>query len=83
VRTVDSSGTRLYVCDGAEPGSGVLSDGSAVYTPGISERRGGVSKEYHGDALGSTRGITNASQTVIGTIAYEGFGQSVGTTGKQ
>jgi RHS repeat-associated protein len=25
--------------------------------------------------------VINASQTVVGTIAYEGFGQSVGTTG--
>jgi hypothetical protein len=54
VRAVDSSGTRLNVCDGAEPGSAVLSDGSAACTPGISERREGVSKEYHGAALGST-----------------------------
>jgi RHS repeat-associated protein len=33
------------------------------------------------DGLGSERTVTNASQTVIGRIAYEGFGQSVGTTG--
>jgi RHS repeat-associated protein len=33
------------------------------------------------DGLGSERTVTNAGQTVIGTISYDAFGQIVGTTG--
>ena len=61
---VDSAGTFNYVVDGDSPASAVLKDGAAVYTPGLSERRSSTSKFLHGDALGSTRGITNSSQTV-------------------
>ena len=37
----DSTGAYRYVTDGGSPGDAVLSDGAAVYTPGLSERRGG------------------------------------------
>jgi RHS repeat-associated protein len=33
------------------------------------------------DGLGSERTVTNAGQTVIGTISYDAFGQTIGTTG--
>ena len=33
------------------------------------------------DGLGSERTVTNASQTVTGTISFEGFGQTIATTG--
>ncbi len=33
------------------------------------------------DGLGSERTVTNSSQTVTGTATYEGFGQTVATTG--
>jgi hypothetical protein len=62
--TLDSAGTSAHITDGTAPASPVLKDARAVYTPGISERAGSTSKFYHGDALGSTRGITNSSQTV-------------------
>ena len=42
---------------------------SAVYTPGLSERRGSASKFYHADALGCTRGITDSTQTVTDSHA--------------
>jgi hypothetical protein len=51
----------------------VLKDARAVYAPGLSERTTGgspASKFYHTDALGSTRGITNGSQTV--TFSFRG-----------
>ena len=35
VGKTDSSGTYSYVCDGTSPGSPVLSDGHALYTPGL------------------------------------------------
>jgi RHS repeat-associated protein len=59
----------------------VLKDARAVYTPGISERAGTTSKFYHGDALGSTRGITNSSQTVTDAVLYDAFGMTVSRTG--
>ena len=56
--------------------------GYANYTTqGGSERRGTVSKFYHYDALGSTRGITDSSQTATDSILYDGFGMTVSRTG--
>ena len=81
MQKVDSAGTANYVCDGTTPASAVLKDGSAVYTPGLSERRGTTSKFYHGDALGSTRGITNTSQAVTDSVLYDGFGMTVSRAG--
>ncbi|MCW3099802.1 MAG: repeat-containing protein [Chthonomonadaceae bacterium] len=81
MQKVDSAGTANYLCDGTTPASAVLKDGSAVYTPGLSEHRGTTSKFYHGDALGSTRGITNSSQAVTDTVLYDGFGMTVSRTG--
>ena len=77
MQKVDSAGTANYLCDGTTPASAVLKDGAAVYTPGLSERRGTTSKFYHGDALGSTRGITSSSQAVTDTVLYDGFGMTV------
>ena len=81
MQKVDSAGTFNYLCDGTTPASAVLKDGSAIYTPGLSERRGSTSKFYHGDALGSTRGITNSSQAVTDTVLYDAFGMTVSRTG--
>jgi hypothetical protein len=39
---MDSTGTYAYVCDGASPGSAVLTDDLAVYTPGLPDHRGGA-----------------------------------------
>lgn len=47
---VDSGGAKNYVCDGTSPASAVLTDGAAVYTPGLSERRGSASKFLYGHA---------------------------------
>ncbi len=44
-RKVDSAGTNNYVCDGTGVASPVLADSGATYTPGLSERRGGVTME--------------------------------------
>src|SRR5213079_453904 len=44
-------------------------------------RAGSTSKWYHGDALGSTRGITNGSQTVTDAILFDAFGMTVSRTG--
>ena len=77
----DSAGAFAYVCDGTGVASAVLKDGAATYTPGLSERRGTVSKFTHKDALGSTRGITDASQSVTDSILFDAFGMTVSRTG--
>src|ERR1700722_6126116 len=81
VQKVDSSGTRNYITDGDSPAAPVLSDGLATYTPGLSERRSSTSAFYHGDALGSTRDITNSSQAVTDTRRTDGFGMLLSTSG--
>jgi len=81
IQKVDSSGTHNYITDGTQVTSDVLSDGFAVYTPGSSERRSGTSAFYHGDAVGSTRDITNSSQTVTDTRRFDGFGMLMSSTG--
>jgi len=58
----------------------------ASYTHGlglVSEVRGGTSKFYHADALGSTRAITGSSQSVTDTRASDAFGNTFtpGTSG--
>ena len=58
----------------------------ADYTQGgvtglISERASGTSKYYHGDQLGSTRGITSAAQTITDSREYDSFGLTIATTG--
>ena len=78
---VDSTGTQNYVTDGSSPGSALLKDGNAVYTPGLSEHRGSTSKFYHGDALGSTRGITDGTQSVTDSQLFDAFGNTVSRTG--
>ena len=77
----DSAGAFAYVCDGTDVASAVLKDGKANFTPGLSERRRTVSKFTHKDALGSTRGITNTSQSTTDAILYDAFGMTVSRTG--
>ena len=53
VGKVDSTGSYVYTCDGTSPGSPVLSDIYAVYTPGQSEHRGSTSYFYANDRQGN------------------------------
>jgi RHS repeat-associated protein len=64
----------------------VLADSRADYTRGgvgglLSERSGTASSFYHGDQLGSTRGLTDAGQNVSGSREYDSFGLTVGGAG--
>ncbi|HLJ56536.1 MAG TPA: RHS repeat-associated core domain-containing protein, partial [Chthonomonadaceae bacterium] len=83
VSKTDSAGTSAPITDGTSPASAVLKDARAVYTPGISERTTSspASKYYHTDALGSTRGITDASQSVTDAVLYDAFGMTVSRSG--
>ena len=81
VSKVDSAGTATYKRDGAHVTAPVISDGSAVYTPGISERRSSTTKYYGSDRLGTNALETNSSQAVTATKTYDAFGMPVATTG--
>jgi RHS repeat-associated protein len=48
---------------------------------GLSENRSGTSAFYHPDAIGSTRDITNSTQTVTDTRRFDAFGMLAETTG--
>ena len=65
------------------PGSPVLSDGSATYTPGLSERRAGVSQYYGADLPGSVENLTDASGTTITAHQeYDAFGNVMAQSGQ-
>ena len=90
VGKTDSTGTYSYACDGASPGSPVLSDGHALYTPGLSESRGGVSTYAASDVLGNLWFMDNGSgqqtyyqdTTGFGTVtAQAGSGSPFGYGG--
>jgi RHS repeat-associated protein len=76
----DSIGTSTYFRAGTSVVSPVLSDGSATYTPGISERRNNNSTYYHSD-LKNTTAQTASNETVSGTNEYDAFGNLVNYTG--
>ncbi len=53
---------------------------TATYTYGNSLiRKDGETPMF--DGVGSERTVTNSSQTVTGTITFEGFGATIATTG--
>ncbi len=82
VGMTDSAGVHTYLCDGTSPGSPVLSDGFAVYTPGLSEHRGGSSLYYANDQLGNlwTVDAAGKSQTFYeDTTAFGTMLSSAGT----
>jgi RHS repeat-associated protein len=65
--------------------SEVLSDGAASFVRGasglVSENRGGTSKFYHADALGSVKALTNASGAVTDAKSTDAFGLVVTSSG--
>ncbi|MBV6501974.1 MAG: hypothetical protein AKCLJLPJ_00015 [Fimbriimonadales bacterium] len=80
VSKTDSTGSYTYRRNGSSVTSPVLSDGPNVYTPGISERRSGVSKFYHSDLKNGVQ-QTDSSQTFAAVRAYDAFGMPVSSSG--
>ncbi len=78
VGKTDSTGTYSYVCDGASPGSPILSDGHATYTPGLSESRGGTSRYYADDLLGNLWFVDTGSGQQSYYQDTSGFGSRQG-----
>ena len=70
-----------YRRDGAGVTDDVLSDGAAVYTPGVSQRRAGATTYDFSDRLGTASRQTSASKATTATRSYDAFGMLVSTTG--
>ncbi len=81
VGMTDSQGTHTYLCDGASPGSPVLSDGFAVYTPGLSEHRNGASLYYDNDQLGNLWTVDGTSKNQTFYEDTTGFGTLTANAG--
>jgi RHS repeat-associated protein len=85
VKKVEGANTFTFTLQDDAIDSDVLSDGAASYMQGagglIGDTRGGTSKYYHADALGTTRAITNSSQTKTDSLDTDAFGMSVAVTG--
>ena len=81
VGKVDSGGTKAFRRDGAGVTDDVLSDGPAVYTPGVSQRRAGATTYELQDRMGSSVRQTDASRASTGARAYDAYGVQVGTDG--
>ena len=80
VERVDSTGTTRYVYDGGTvvaetDGTGAV---KAYYTPGVgfTTVSGGASQTYYWmqDALGSTTGVQDASQSRVDWMWYQAYG---------
>ena len=74
VGKTDSTGSYSYVCDGTTPGSPVLIDGHTLYTPGLSENRGGTSVYYDFDRLGNLWTADGTGKSQYAAVDYSAFG---------
>jgi RHS repeat-associated protein len=72
----------LQESDGAGNIQVTYTNEPSAYGPLLSERRGTVDSQYHFDALGSTRALTDNSQTVTDTFTYDAWGNEVIRSGK-
>jgi hypothetical protein len=82
--------TRYWKNEGAgyvsnvRAGAGVtdpmLREANAVYTPGVSERRGSTATFFH-SGLKDATAQTSTSQTLTSTRVYDAFGMVVSSTG--
>ena len=81
VGKTDSAGTATFRRMGAGVTAPVLGDGSASFTPGISERRGSTSSFYGADYLGTNSSLYSAGETVSATRQYDAFGNQTSSSG--
>ncbi len=73
-------GTQDFLRNGTGATSAVLDDGSAVYTPGISERRASTTTLAH-SGLKSAQFQSGSSQTVTASKSYDAFGNPDAASG--
>ncbi len=80
VGTVQGGVSRTFVRDGSYVTDPVLRDGQATYTPGVSERRGGVSTWSH-SGLKNADAQTSSAGAIAATRVYDAFGAELSATG--
>ncbi len=80
VSKTDSAGTTTYLRSGTSVVAPVVADSQAVYTPGISERRGSASHFYHGDIKNFVE-QTDSSGQIVSSQQYDAFGNPVSSGG--
>jgi RHS repeat-associated protein len=80
VGTVQGGVPRTFVRDGSYVTDPVLRDGQATYTPGVSERRGGVSTWSH-SGLKNADAQTTSVGAIAATRVYDAFGAELSATG--
>lgn len=79
VSKTEAGVTNAFKRDGAGVTAPVLADSYASYTPGVSERRGSVTKYMH-SGIKSADVQTNASQTIDSSRKYDAFGAVLSST---
>jgi RHS repeat-associated protein len=72
--------TNTFRRDGIGVTAPVLADGSANYTPGVSERRG-VTTTYLHSGLKNAEAQTSTSQAITAERTYDAFGNVASSTG--
>lgn len=77
VSKVDSLGTSTYKRNGVHVTSPVLADGFGIYTPGVSETRGGVTRWLH-SGIKNIESLTSSTQILSTTRQYDAFGNLIG-----
>ena len=80
VGTVQGGVSRTFVRDGSYVTDPVLRDGQATYTPGVSERRSGVSTWTH-SGLKNADAQTTSVGAIAATRVYDAFGAELSATG--
>jgi RHS repeat-associated protein len=73
-------GTRTFLRAGAGVTAGVLDDGNAVYTPGVSELRSGTTTYSH-SGLKHMAAQSGQSGSVAASREYDAFGGTTGSSG--
>lgn len=73
--------TEVYKRAGPFPGSPMLADGSASYTPGLSERRGSASSFFHFDAGNDLAWQSDTGGSMTDYYQFDWFGLLIGHTG--
>ena len=72
---ISTTKTYTYLCDGTAPGAAVLSDGHAVYTPGLTENRAGTTAYYDFDQMGNLWTLDGTNKTQLYYQDTTGFGR--------
>jgi RHS repeat-associated protein len=77
---VENGSSSTFKRDGTSVVAPVLADGSANYTPGIAERRGTTTRNYHG-SLKNLQMQTDTSQNSVASRTYDAFGNVLSSSG--